>query len=540
MSAANNPVVRANLQSQSAVDDNWAAALRRILALTARNPSAFANQPRANRFDAILEAVVPSRKDPTHEKVLAIVNALAETGAIHRGEGGQIYNALLERVSKYNSLNVQTNLDRLVGDVREAVAQKERGTSADGLGSLVAFNAFVATQPATLERGQDDYLAFISAMRMMVSEVPQSFVYRTGPFFYFQTSRNGSQTVNLSRAFDTLRPLWGVKASANEGSASSLLTPNARLLLLLVAPFTDSATISRDTYLGHLLTLYREAIGRTHIDEQTYGEITSVSQALGYDTADMQATLNYLLTNRTKKLPQQYRLSESEERILRYLQQSVSLYLMREGATASTALDMASANMEPSFYSANRPFINRLMDYFHRAAALAPDYFTNAILNPHWLPPEGFFTGNFDFPDATEGLLWDDSDSAFLEKPKSLGDSRGLSSLQPRSRTFSWSSEDGAAAPAPVPRGSPRGSRGSLELDTSLLGDDKVKNVPLPNNAVQGLIDQMSRWKTYREEQLGARPKRRRQELAPPESEEDEDDKDNIFSYLRPKGLKRL
>ena len=80
-----------------------------------------------------------------------------------------------------------------------------------------------------------------------------------------------------------------------------------------------------------------------HVDEHTFQEITSVSRALGQeDTGSLEATLNYLLTNRRQKIPSLHSLNSEEERILRYVQQSVSLNLMRDGVTPSVALDMAS------------------------------------------------------------------------------------------------------------------------------------------------------------------------------------------------------
>lgn len=508
---AADPVLLASMQSQPSgvnASDDWAAAMDRIMALTTRNPEAFRQQPQANRFSAILEAVVPSRTNPTHEKVLSIVNALVDSKAIRRDEAGLIYNALLERVARYNSTNVQSNLDRLTTDVKEALAQKERFLRDGNLGSLVALNAFLSTQPANVPRGQEDYVSFISALRLLVSEVPQSEVYQSGPDYFFQTSRQGLQTVNLSQAFKNLQGMWGVKAPLGDrATVSSLLTPNTRLLLLLIAPFTNSSTISRDSYLGHLITLYREAIGQAQVDEQTYQEITSVSRALGQeDTDSLEATLNFLLTNRRQKIPSQFTLSPEEERILRYVQQSVSLYLMREGATASTALDMTAHNMEPSFYAANRPFINRLMDYFHRAAALNSEYFTNAILNPHWMPPSGFYTGEFDLPEADDGFLWDDvSDSVFSPalaqrmQKKEAGDELPLSSIEAATR-----GENPFPSLSSIGSASGRVSRPRLPGENDYLNDpilQPARKKNFPNNGVESLVDKMKRWKTYAQEQ---------------------------------------
>ncbi|TKX88048.1 hypothetical protein C5L27_13660, partial [Staphylococcus argenteus] len=130
-------------------------------------------------------------------------------------------------------------------DVKEALAQRERFYRDGNLGSLVALNAFLSTQPANVPRGQEDYTNFISALRLMVTEVPQSEVYQSGPDYFFQTSRQGMQTVNLSQAFKNLQGLWGVRAPVGDRSTvSSLLTPNSRLLLLLSAPFTNSDSLS--------------------------------------------------------------------------------------------------------------------------------------------------------------------------------------------------------------------------------------------------------------------------------------------------------
>ena len=552
-----SPDTLARLQSQASNDPTWGDLLKRIMALTLDNPAAFASQPFANRAEAIMEAVVPSRKNPTHEKVLAIVNALVETKAIRPDETGLMYNALLERVSRYNSLNVQTNLERLTSDVRTAVSMKER-SNANNLGSLAALNGFLTTLPANVERGQDNYMAFISALRLLVSEVPSTEVYQSGPNYYLQATRNGSQTVNLTAAMDNLKNLWGVNAPiAERNSISSLLTPNTRLLLLLVAPFVDGVNMSRGSYIGYLLTLYRETLGQTHLDERTYDEITSVSKAIGSegDAANLQATLNYLLTNRKQRIPKEYLLTDTEERILRYVQQAVSMHIMA-GTSPAEALDETSRNMEPSFYSAHRPFINKLMDYFHRAAAVAPNYFINAVLNPKWLPPEGFFTGIFDFPEAIEDdYAWDDSAAVATEaaplRPagmKSENDepkNRSLRSIEksldnlinstlrpsvPR-QPIRYSSVDSLDEPV-VRRKVPLRN---IEKGYESLMQDKQTNV---NSEIEMLTNRFGAIKTHK------------QEMQEKEDEEDwRQDRylkfegsgtPNMFSHLMPKGGRRM
>ncbi|UDF05961.1 pIIIa protein [reindeer adenovirus 1] len=541
-----NPSLQALFQSQPSAEQDWRGVLDRVAALNKNGD--FGSQPQANRFGAILEAVVPPRQDPTHEKVLAIVNALLETRAIRRDEAGQMYTALLQRVSRYNSVNVQGNLDRLIQDVKEALAQRERagpggGSNSSGLGSVVALNAFLSTQPAVVERGQENYVAFLSALKLMVTEAPQSEVYQAGPSFYFQTNRHGSQTVNLSQAFENLRPLWGVRAPVNERTTiSSLLTPNSRLLLLLIAPFTDGVGISRDSYIGHLLTLYRETIGNTRVNESTYNEITEVSRALGADDAsNLQATLNYLLTNKQTKLPQEFSLSPEEERVLRYVQQAVSLFLMQDGHTATTALDQASANIAPSFYAAHRDFINRLMDYFQRAAAMAPDYFLQAVMNPHWLPPPGFYTQEFDFPEPNEGFLWDDLDSALSASAPgaTAAVAAAAAKADPLSGTPLSASPAVSRGASPPPL--PPGAAAAAAAPEDIFAASSFRNVQ--NNGIDELIDRMNRWKTYAQESQEVRDmqeRRRRRDArrrARRERRESSDDDDSdLGPFFRGRG----
>nr|QIJ58556.1 100K protein [Bat mastadenovirus] len=560
MSAALNPVKVAAMQSQPSADDNWAASISRIMALTAGDRQKFSSQPFANRLEAILEAVVPSRKDPTHEKVLTIVNALIENGAIRRDEGAGVYDALLQRVAKYNSTNAQSNLERLAGDVREAVAQRVR-LAEGNLGSMAALNSFLARLPATVERGQSNYAGFISALKLLVSEVPTTEVYQSGPHYFLQSNRNGTQTVNLTNAFENLKPLWGVRAPSMERlSISSLLTPNTRLLLLLISPFTDSVSIDRDSYLGYLLTLYREALGRAHLDERTLHEITHVSRAFGNENIEnLQATLNFLLTNRQKRAPREYSLTQEEERILRFVQQAVSLRMMQENLNPTEALDVTAANMEPTFYASNRDFINRLMDYLHRAATMAPDYFLSVAMNPRWLPPEGFYTGAFDFPERDD-YTWDFAESSLdlarhdalraLENKFLDEDQRSLSIAQP-SRT---SSPAVSRTPTPIP------SRRSSISDLAPLNNRAAANNKNAVRELDSLANKFARWKTYKQEAEEARaavqapvvrPKQYRSRSPAPSEDSDDgmwrsdnflkfEGSGNPFAHLRPKRGRRL
>ncbi|APD29210.1 orf10 [Canine mastadenovirus A] len=543
MSAALNPMKMAAMQSQPTVDDSWAASISRIMSLTAGDRHKFSSQPFANRLDAILEAVVPSRKDPTHEKVLTIVNALIENGAIRRDEGAGVYDALLHRVSKYNSINTQSNLERLAGDVREAVAQQVR-IAAGNLGSLTALNSFLARLPANVERGQDNYTGFLSALKLLVSEVPNTEVYQSGPHYFLQSSRNGTQTVNLTNAFENLKPLWGVKAPTMERlSISALLTPNTRLLLLLVSPFTDSVSISRDSYLGYLLTLYREALGRNHLDERTLEEVTEVSKAMGNENINnLQATLNFLLTNRQKKIPKDYSLTPEEERIVRFIQQAVSLRMMQENLSPTEALDVTAANMEPSFYANNRDFINKLMDYFHRAAAIAPDYFLGAVMNPRWLPPEGFFTGVFDFPER-DNYIWDGLDSSL-----DLTRQDAMRFLEEKFIDDDQRTESRSVSRVPTPASSRRSS-------VAMASDSLIRPMNNDKNSlreIEVLADKLARWKTYKRESEEAReslpvvvrPKKYSSAISSDESDDGMSKPDkflkfegsgNPFAHLRPK-----
>lgn len=468
----------------------------------------FQAQPKANRFTAILETVAPSRQNPTTEKILAVVNALIQAGAIRADEGGQMFDALLQRVCRYNSTNLQANLDNLVADIRNLSSLKERSAASQNLGSLVAFNAFLSSLPASVGRGQGNYTAFLSSLRVLVNEAPQTEIYQAGPQFFMQSSRTGTFTVNLTKAFENLFPLWGLEAAAAEASSvSSLLTPNTRLLLLLTAPFASGFPIERESYIGHLLNLYRETLGNVHMQEKTFQEITEASRDLDEDGVEnLQKSLNLLLTNKVKKLPAGYALTAREERILRFIQQSVSLYMMQENIPPVEALDRTAANFEASFYSRNRLFVNRLMDYFHRAAVTNPSYFNTAVLNPHWLPPEGFFTGDFEIPLPDEGLQWDDMDSSLARigsKEDALLPSLPVNLVDDDARSLS---ELGAAS-APLNNNLAPVTVRAPVTEVDLMASDSSGDM---KNEFESLAQKFARWKTYaqqhREQVQGLNP----------------------------------
>lgn len=499
-----NPVKLASLQADSTANNDWSAMFERVVSLS-RGRRDFSSQPLGNRLQAILEAVVPSRKNPTHEKVLAIVDALVQTRAIRKDEVAGVYDALLQRVAKYNSVNAQANLATLVGDVREAVAQQVRHAQAN-LGSLSALNAFLSTLPANVARGQADYTGFVNAVRLLVAEVPSALVYQAGPDYFLQSSRNGTQTVNLSAAFRNLGDLWGVRAPSSERLAvSSLLTPNTRLLLLLAAPFTDAATVSRDSYLGYLLTLYREALGQANVNDRTRQEIQAVSRAIGQDEGNLEATLNFLLTNRTQQRPQEYALTPAEERVLRYVQQAIALQMSQNGRQPEEALDAVAANIETSFYSRHRDFVLKLMDFFRRALAASREYFVDAVMNSAWLPPEGLYTGVFDFPAAREDYIWDTEEE-----------------------------DAGAAAPRPLAEAEARVPRGAAALATYEKSNSSKE--------ISSLSRRLARSWSFRP---GA-PSASRYRLTALDSDEDEvslseerSPPGGMFDHLKPKGSLR-
>ncbi len=161
------------------------------------------------------------------------------------------------------------------------------------------------------------------------------------------------------------------------------------------------------------------------------------------------------------------------------------------------------------------PFINKLLDYLHRAAAMNSDYFTNAILNPHWLPPPGFYTGEYDMPDPNDGFLWDDVDSNVFSPLfdhrtwKKEGGDRMHSSASLSGVMGATAAEPESASPfpsLPFSLHSVRSSEVGRISRPSLMGEEEYLNDSLlrpareknfPNNGIESLVDKMSRWKTY-------------------------------------------
>nr|WRQ19811.1 MAG: pIIIa protein [unidentified adenovirus] len=387
------------------------------------------SQPKANRIETILESIVPSRKDPTSTKVFAIVHALLKRGVIRKDEVGSTYCAILQRVAKYNSLNVQSNLDTIVQDI--AISNSNLQQQFPITASLVVFNAFLKTLPAVIGKGQNDYQAIIGALKALISETRNAELYKSGPSFFLNTFISGSQTVNLTKAFSELQEIWKLKTSL--GSAlpvTSLLSTNSRLFLVLISPFVDVSSLTPDSYISFIMKLYKGTFVDL-TDNVLQGEIKNISKGITEkDSENIQQTLNFLLTNTRKRDEIPSPLTPAELMILRRLQQTVKTLLSaRPNLAPSHALDIASSNLEQEVYLSHMNFVNSLFDYMHKAAAFNQDYFMHTVLNKHWVPPSGFRIGEFNIP-TSDNWLWDEEDdlegAVGGQEEEHLGELKGL------------------------------------------------------------------------------------------------------------------
>lgn len=358
----------------------------------------FRRQPLANKLSALENAVVPPREDETAAKVAGLVKELISIGALTPDEGAPVFSDLLTRVHKYNGTNAQANINTLLRDIRVAQSEAIRGTDVRALSNQTVLNAFLKTLAPTVPMGQENFEAFKQTLRLFVNEAPNCVVFRSGPDTMLQVNIRGVNTVNLDAAFANLRAFWGVTLEGDviPPSVSSKLSANTRVLLLLLAPFTNDNTFVPDTFLSALMAIYRDTVSASlEAPEETESEIAKLAAETGAVGTDLSQTLGFLLKGKQKQIEEPRALTPRQARILRYLQASLADRIDANGEDPAAALENVHLSFAPSFYVANGPFIRRLVSYFTLALQHSPSYFREIYANKHWTPPQSFWSQDY-------------------------------------------------------------------------------------------------------------------------------------------------
>ncbi|AIZ35768.1 IIIa [Psittacine adenovirus 3] len=387
----------------------------------------FRRQPLANKLTALENAVVPPREDETASKVAALVKELIVVGALRPEEGAPVFSDLLTRVHKYNGSNAQTTINTLLRDIRVAQSEAIRGTDVRSLSNQAVLNAFLSSIPPTVPMGQENFEAFKQTLRLFVNEAPNCVVFRSGPDTMLQVNIRGVNTVNLNAAFSNLQAFWGVVLEGEDipSSVSSKLSANTRVLMLLLAPFTNATTFSPDTFISALMAIYRDTVSASlETPEETESEITRLAAETGSVGADLSQTLGFLLKGKQRQIEAPRALTPRQAQILRFLQSSLVDRIDANGEDPAAALENIHLSFAPSFYAANGAFIRRLVSYFMIALQHSPSYFREIYANKHWLPPQSFWTQDYGdffadaarpvptYPAEPEDYDWDEFETA--------------------------------------------------------------------------------------------------------------------------------
>ncbi|QJR83091.1 pIIIa [Bearded dragon adenovirus 1] len=430
----------------------------------------FRKQPLANKVIALEDAVVQPRRDNTADQVATLVSHLVNVGAITAAEAAPVYSDLLIRVHRYNSTNVQHNLTNLVTDIASAQSQAIRRADLGALTNQSVLSAFFAEMPQTVPSGQANFVAFKEGLRLLVNEGTNVTVYRSGPDTLLQVNLRPRTTTNLTSAFRSLAPLWGVMLEGEEfpPGLSNRLSTDARVLMLLVAPFTNESTFVPDSLISHLMRLYRETVSEvTQLPWNTETEIDTLIDDLGAESINTAKTMAYLLKNREAALENPRQLSPRQTQILRFVQESLTDRIDRNGEEPAEALDQLPLSFSPAFYASNGGFIRRLVAYLQFALQASPSYFREIYANKYWVPPASFWTQNFsDFFEETRQAAAERRNSTAADPGQFSVDELPIGAQEPQ---LEWDDDYDTAQSASY---RPRSVRSEPAMSTTVASSD--------------------------------------------------------------------
>lgn len=475
--------------------------------------SRFRKQPLANKLTALENAVVPPRRNETPDAIAALLYELVKIGAVRPEEMGPLYSDLLIRVHRYNSSNVQDNLQTLVGDIRSAQSAAIQSVDVQALSNQTVLNTFLNSIPLVVDRGQPNYEAFKQTLRLFVNEAPNVTVFRSGDATLLQVNVAGVNTVDLNAAFSNLAPYWGTVLDSEgiPGSITSKLSSNTRVLLFMLAPFTNRSTFAPDTFIAQIMQLYRETLADASAaatPEATEQEVRRLAGLPSDRPLNLVSTLGFLVRNRVTPQEPAYSLTPRQLEVLRFVQESLADRIDRNGDEPSAALDDLAATIAPSYMEAHGRFLRRLIGFFRVALEHAPSYFREMYSNRYWRPPQSFWSRDYsDFrsdvsriprsapvlpPAVDEELDWDDSDLT----PVSETSSAVATTVPPQSSVGSTAASSGMMGPIGRMVLGPAAAATAAEM--LLPGSSAVVG---PAAALAGVVDQVRR---------GARRRQRR------------------------------
>ncbi|AAF86927.1 pIIIa [Frog adenovirus 1] len=359
----------------------------------------FQSLPLSYKIVDLEKAIVEPKKSDTPNNLAKIVRRLVEIKAIYPDEASTIYDRLLSRMMKFNSIRHHNALDSLVQEVqvgqKQAILDKIK--EAPTVSNMTVLQHFYDTLPPTVEKGQQNYDVFKNLLRQFVLEYHKYVViFKSGSDVFLQFNYGPQiERVNLTQAFQTLQNLWGVQVvnRHNIPSLTAMLSPQTRLLLLLVAPLSQPSYFSKNSFLEYLMTVYKQTLGGP-VDGETVAEIDEVITSLGpsYNKLGIRSALNFLVTNQEKKfVPEVQSLSQSELGALRFIQKLLRTKITGRRPLKQRDLDNVFQGLDMYVFGDNILFVNRLFDYFTKVLQTDAGKLNHIIMDPTWTPPPMFF-----------------------------------------------------------------------------------------------------------------------------------------------------
>lgn len=354
------------------------------------------------RVDAIVNTLIPKKRDDSAKKILYIVEECVKHGLIKPSTQSMLFDEISQRYRLFNSTNSTQNVQQLAEAVKSSKLQEGEHDNklVKEISNSTLIEDFFKSLPASADgnTGKVNFLAFKNGLKSLVVNFGNvATVNKQGDVYYLYIQKDHTIKINLNRCFSVLQNLWDITVQGNEAAippADALLDSQTRLLMQYVAAVTQTHVYVHGSYVHFKMNIFHN-YNNTDIQPDIQLELENLAddyRTYGIDNIEVPDFIDVPAHQREMPLNRQSAImTEEMMNIVRHVQRVFVTSSHEEDETPAQLVENVFSNL-PEEYVVNYPgFINMLHHMLSRLGESNPDQLISIMTDNSWTPPAAMF-----------------------------------------------------------------------------------------------------------------------------------------------------